>query len=109
MPRGNLNQIGGTLHVHSNQVISDTHLIIDGDVVTDKIIAEGKSIIISLGTKVQGDVECAMLQVIGELHGNVKATDRIQLEDTAVLIGDIVAPKIDIAYRARFSGHMSYS
>lgn len=108
MANGNLNHIGGTLHVHSNQVISDTHLIIDGDVVTDRIIAEGKSIIISIGTKVQGDIQCGMLQVIGELQGNVTATERIQIEDTAVVVGDIKAPKIDIAYRARFQGHMSY-
>ena len=103
------NVIGGTLHVHSNQVVSDSDLVIDGDVVTDRIICEGKSVTISTNTEVKADVQCATFQLIGQLQGNVTATELIQLEDTAVLTGDITAPKIQIASKARFQGRISYS
>ena len=68
------NHIGGTLHVKNNQVMSDTNLIIDGDVITDNISAVGKTVIISKGCTVQANIECNVLQVIGTLQGNASAS-----------------------------------
>ncbi|MEQ9363438.1 MAG: polymer-forming cytoskeletal protein [Leptospirales bacterium] len=103
------NHIGGTLHVKNNQVMSDTNLIIDGDVITDDLRAPGKTVIISKGCTVQANIECNILQVIGTLQGNVSATELIELADDCVVQGDIVAPMIEVAYRARLSGSMRYS
>ncbi|MCR9141383.1 MAG: polymer-forming cytoskeletal protein [bacterium] len=103
------NHIGGTLHVKNNQVVSDTNLIIDGDVVTDELKAPGKTVIISRGCTVQANIDCNVLQVIGTLQGNANATELIELVDDSLVQGDIVAPMIEIAYRARLSGNMRYS
>jgi cytoskeletal protein CcmA (bactofilin family) len=103
------NHIGGTLHVRNNQVVSDTNLIIDGNVICDNLQAVGKTVIISKGCTVQANIECNILQVIGTLQGNVNATELIQLSDDCLVQGDISAPQIDIAFRARLSGNMRYS
>ena len=89
--------------------MSDTNLIIDGDVITDNISAVGKTVIISKGCTVQANIECNVLQVIGTLQGNASASELIELVDDCLVQGDIVAPQIQIAYRARLSGNMRYS
>ena len=103
------NHIGGTLHLKNNQVVSDTNLIIDGDVQSDQIYAPGKTVIISKGCTVQANVECNILQVIGTLQGNANATELISMADDSVVQGDITAPQIEVAYRARLSGTIRYS
>ena len=102
------NHIGGTLHVKNNQVVSDTNLIIDGDVVTDELRAP-QNRHHQQGCTVQANIDCNILQVIGTLQGNATATELIELVDDCLVQGDIVAPMIDIAYRARLSGNMRYS
>ncbi len=52
-------------------------------------------------------VEAGTLQVDGTVEGNITASDRVQLNATARVTGDLVAAKLVVTEGASFTGHMS--
>jgi len=52
-------------------------------------------------------VEAGTVQVDGTVEGNITATDRVQLNATARVTGDLVAAKLIVTEGASFSGHVS--
>jgi len=53
----------------------------------------------------QADVDAVVIQIDGMLHGNVTATDRVQLNATADMKGDVMAAKLVVTDGARVDGH----
>ncbi len=61
---------------------------------------------ISKGGKVQAaEVQAGNIIVEGEVVGNLRATERIELRQTARLKGDLWAAKLLVAEGATFNGH----
>ena len=52
-------------------------------------------------------VEAGTVQVDGTVEGNITATDRVQLNATARVTGDLVAAKLIVTEGASFTGHVS--
>ncbi len=52
-------------------------------------------------------VEAGTVQVDGTVEGNITASDRVQLNATARVTGDLVAAKLVVTEGASFTGHMS--
>ncbi len=52
-------------------------------------------------------VEAGTVQVDGTVEGNITATDRVQLNATARVTGDLVAAKLVVTEGASFTGHIS--
>jgi len=75
-------QIEGTIHLPKN------HLMIES------------------GALMAGDVDVEKVTVRGELAGNGTASDRVQLDSTAKMLGDVHAPIIVIADGAKFKGRI---
>ncbi|MFQ5844457.1 MAG: polymer-forming cytoskeletal protein [Planctomycetota bacterium] len=72
---------------------------LDGKIVTKGLLA------ISQGGKVQSaEVEAGSIIVEGEVKGNLRASDRIELRKSARLKGDLCAAKLLVAEGASFSG-----
>jgi cytoskeletal protein CcmA (bactofilin family) len=57
--------------------------------------------------KVQADVEAGSIIVEGDVKGNLVASDRIELKQTARYEGDLRATKLTVDEGAIFSGHVS--
>jgi cytoskeletal protein CcmA (bactofilin family) len=57
--------------------------------------------------KVQADVEAGSIIVEGEVKGNLVASDRIELKQTARYEGDLRATKLTVDEGAIFNGHVS--
>jgi cytoskeletal protein CcmA (bactofilin family) len=55
---------------------------------------------------VEADVEASEIKVYGSVTGNLVATDRIDVATNARVIGDLRAPRIQIAEGATFKGHI---
>jgi cytoskeletal protein CcmA (bactofilin family) len=55
---------------------------------------------------VKGTVKANAVSVNGNVEGNLKATERVQLEQTARIQGSIEAPKISIIEGAKFNGEI---
>jgi cytoskeletal protein CcmA (bactofilin family) len=57
--------------------------------------------------KIQADIEAGSIIVEGEMKGNLIASDRIELKQTARYEGDLRATKLTVDEGAIFSGHVS--
>ena len=52
-------------------------------------------------------VEAGTVQVDGTVEGNITATERVQLNATARVTGDVVAAKLVVTEGASFTGHVT--
>ena len=57
--------------------------------------------------KMQADVDAGAIIVEGDVRGNLTASDRIELKQTARYEGDLVAAKLVVDEGAAFSGHVT--
>jgi cytoskeletal protein CcmA (bactofilin family) len=63
-------------------------------------------VIIDKGGIVEADVEASEIKVLGTVTGNLVASDRIDVATSARVVGDLRAPRIQIAEGAGFKGHI---
>jgi len=54
--------------------------------------------------KIKAQVFAKAVIVLGEVHGNVTATEKVDIRDNGSVEGDIVSPRIAIAEGAHFKG-----
>lgn len=75
---------------------------IDGTV-NGNIKGDNKVIIGSQGV-LNGDVSCKVIDLQGQMRGNIFCSEEVRLNNTAQLIGDIKAPQFSIDLGAKFVG-----
>jgi cytoskeletal protein CcmA (bactofilin family) len=56
---------------------------------------------------VNGDVLAQLVRVRGEIRGDIVAAQRVEVHSTGVVVGDIAAPRIDVAEGARIKGSIT--
>lgn len=61
---------------------------------------------IDRGAKVTGGVRAKKVIVAGDLEGNIDAAVRVELTETATLIGDLKAATLSVSPGARIRGHI---
>ena len=54
--------------------------------------------------RIKAQVFAKAVMVLGEIVGNVRATDKVAIRDSGVVEGDILAPRVSIEEGARFRG-----
>ena len=54
--------------------------------------------------KIKAQVFAKSVVVLGEVHGNVTATDKVSIRENGAVDGDITAPRVAIAEGAHFRG-----
>src|SRR5580700_749270 len=78
-------------------------LYVDGTV--DGIIQlQGNNLMIGPNGQVHADVNAKGVVVQGKLEGNIRASDRVEMRKSAVILGDIVTQRIAIEDGAYFKG-----
>lgn len=100
----------------TSSIIGST-MVIDGEVAGDEdVIIQGtvkgrvrarRSVIVEAGAVVEAEISARTLEVAGHLIGNVIAEDSVELKSSACVIGDITAPRINIAEGASFRGNVN--
>jgi cytoskeletal protein CcmA (bactofilin family) len=68
-------------------------------------ISSEDTLIIGERGVVQADVRAGRVQVSGEVTGNLRATERIDLKRTARVYGDVEAPVVVVEEGVVFEGH----
>ena len=63
---------------------------------------------IEVGAKLTGGVRADKVTIGGELEGNIEEASRVDLLQTAVLIGDIKTQSVTVAAGARMRGHAEF-
>jgi cytoskeletal protein CcmA (bactofilin family) len=78
-------------------------LTIDGHV-EGKIELRDHILTIGANGKIKAQVFAKAVIVLGEVTGNVTATDKVDIRDNGSVDGDIVSPRVAIAEGAHFRG-----
>ena len=83
-------------------------LEIEGKVVGKVELPNNQLTIGSNGT-VQAEVMAKAVVIVGRVSGNVHGTERVEIQATGVVEGDVTAPKLIVAEGARLNGsiHMT--
>ncbi len=77
-------------------------LVVDGKI-DGEIFSEG-NLIIGENARIKAEVKTATVIVYGKVHGNLTATDRVELKASAEVVGDIKAKILSIEAGAIFIG-----
>ncbi|HET8648469.1 MAG TPA: polymer-forming cytoskeletal protein [Gemmatimonadales bacterium] len=87
-----------------------------GDMETEGVVKiEGKvrgsikgasQVFVAEGARVEGDIQVREAVIGGEVHGGIHAQERVELQPTAVVHGDIATPRIAILEGGRLTGQV---
>ena len=81
-------------------------LYIDGQV-EGTINPKGNRLTIGPNGRVKANVNASAVVVQGKLEGNIQASDRVDLKQSAVVMGDIATHRISIDEGAYFKGSLN--
>jgi cytoskeletal protein CcmA (bactofilin family) len=104
--RGNAS-IGKSV-VIKGQIYSREDLYIDGEV-DGTIELQEHGLTVGPHGKVQASVKAKEVVIVGTVHGNVEASERIDIRKDAKLVGDIKTARIVIEDGAYFKGSIDIS
>jgi cytoskeletal protein CcmA (bactofilin family) len=103
MPKtGEFAHIGKSV-VIKGELSGSEDLYVDGEV-EGTIQLQGNNLVIGPNGHVHADVNAKGVIVQGKLEGNIRASDRVELRKSAVIVGDIVTQRIAIEDGAYFKG-----
>src|ERR1700751_2190895 len=104
-PRGETTFIGPSM-VIKGELSCGEDLYIDGQV-EGTIDPKGNRLTVGPNGRVKANVNASSVVVQGKLDGNVQASDRVDLKQSAVVTGDIAAQRISIDEGAYFKGRVN--
>jgi cytoskeletal protein CcmA (bactofilin family) len=93
----------GKSFVIKGQVSCDGDLYIDGQV-EGSVDPKGNRLTIGPDGRLKANVTARAVVVQGKLEGNIQASERVDLKQSAVVIGDIVTQRISIEHGACIKG-----
>src|SRR5580698_10294404 len=99
---GNTARLGGSLHV-KGEITGNEDLLIDGTV-EGLVQLEDRKLTVGASAKVTADVIAREVIVYGNVKGNLRARDRIEIKKDGSVIGDLTTARIMIEDGAYFKG-----
>jgi cytoskeletal protein CcmA (bactofilin family) len=96
----------GTSIVIKGELSCSEDLYVDGQV-EGAIDPQGNRLTIGPNGRVKANVNASAVVVQGKLEGNVQASDRVDLKQSAVVTGDIATQRISIDEGAYFKGRVN--
>ena len=94
--------IGQSLFI-KGEVTGSEDLMVEGRV-EGRIDLRDHNLTIGANGRVHAEIHAKNITIVGEVTGNVVADEKVDLTDTARLVGDIRAPRISISDGAQFKG-----
>ncbi len=97
--------------------VFDAQMIVDGDVETDGTlrvdgnmrgnVRRADVVVVATGASIEGNVWAREVIIGGTITGNVTAVERIELQESGSVAGDIEAAAINIQEGGKVDGRMS--
>lgn len=100
--RGEMANIGKSV-VIKGELSGSEDLYIDGQV-EGSIELKGNRLMVGPNGRVKANVNARSAIIQGKMEGNIRASDRVDLKQTAVVTGDIATQRISIEDGAYFRG-----
>ena len=95
-------RLGGSLHV-KGEITGNEDLHIDGSV-EGLVHLEDRKLTVGASAKVTADVIAREVVVYGNVKGNLRARDRIEIKKDGSVVGDLTTARISIEDGAYFKG-----
>jgi cytoskeletal protein CcmA (bactofilin family) len=95
-------RLGGSLHV-KGEITGNEDLHIDGSV-EGLIQLEDRKLTVGASAKVTADIIAREVVVYGNVKGNLRARDRIEIKKDGSVVGDLTTARIMIEDGAYFKG-----
>ena len=96
------NNIGKAVRV-VGQIFTKEDLYVDGDV-EGTIESQDNKVTIGPNGRVQAGIRARDVVILGQVQGNVEASDKVDIRKDAKLVGDITTSRISIEDGALFKG-----
>ena len=94
--------IGQSIFI-SGELSGNEDLTIEGRV-EGRIELRDHNLVIGPKGKIQAEIHAKTVTIHGEVSGNIRADDRVEISNSGMVKGDVHAPRIVIADGARFKG-----
>jgi cytoskeletal protein CcmA (bactofilin family) len=101
-PERSLARLGASLHV-KGEISGNEDLHVDGSV-EGLISLEDRKLTVGTSAKVAADVVAREIVVYGNVKGNLRARDRIEIKKDGAVVGDLTTARIMIEDGAYFKG-----
>lgn len=99
---GGTARLGSSLHV-KGEITGNEDLLIDGSV-EGLVQLEDRKLTVGASAKVTADVIAREVVVYGNVKGNLRARDRIEIKKDGSVVGDLTTARISIEDGAYFKG-----
>ena len=96
--------IGKSVSIRGELTASED-LYLDGEI-QGTVSLPGNRLTIGPNSKVQADISVRDVIVFGRLEGNIRASGRVELRQSAVMLGDITASRLSIEENASVKGRI---
>jgi len=94
--------IGKAVKVNG-QIFTKEDLYVDGDV-EGTIESQDNKVTVGPNGRVQAGIRAREVVILGQVQGNVEASDKVEIRKDAKLVGDIISARISIEDGALFKG-----
>ncbi len=94
--------------VFKGEMTGDEDLEIDGQV-EGNVNLKNHQLTIGANGNLKAEVNAKTIIVIGQIRGNLVATDRIEVQATGVVQGDVKAPRLTVQEGAVLNGSIDMS
>jgi cytoskeletal protein CcmA (bactofilin family) len=101
-PEADRNNIGKAVRI-VGQIFTREDLYVDGDV-EGTIESQDTKITVGPNGRVQASIKAREVVILGQVQGNVEASDKVDIRKDAKLVGDITTARISIEDGALFKG-----
>jgi cytoskeletal protein CcmA (bactofilin family) len=96
------NNIGKAVKI-VGQIFTKEDLYVDGDV-EGTLESQDNKVTVGPNGRVQASIKAREVVILGQVQGNVEATDKVDIRKDAKLVGDIITSRISIEDGALFKG-----
>jgi cytoskeletal protein CcmA (bactofilin family) len=69
-------------------------------------VRAGSQVLIGQGAQLEGDLHTKEAVIGGEVVGSIHATERVELQPTAVVTGNIITPRIAVMEGGKVTGEV---
>ncbi len=101
-PAATTSSVIGPRAIVKGDLLGDDDVLVQGSL--EGVVTISRELRVAEGGRVNASVQAASIVVSGEIVGNCVATQRIEIQSTGRVVGDIRAPRITIAEGAGFKG-----
>ena len=100
--KGDMANIGKSITINGD-LTGEEDLVIEGKV-EGKVTLPNSVLTIGANGTIKAEVQAKSVVVVGRVSGNVRGTERVEIQATGIVEGDVIAPRLVVAEGAVVNG-----